>query len=71
MLELIKLLTDTLSSQSVAYCHWKSNFSLAKALSGETDLDLLVDRRSLPQGVAILRGLGFRPEPEIEHQIRQ
>ncbi len=61
ILELIELLTDALSSQGVAYCHWKSNFSLAKALSGETDLDLLVDRRSLPQGVAILRGLGFRP----------
>ena len=61
MLELVKLLADTLNNRGVAYCHWKSNFSLEKALSGETDLDLLVDRRSLPQCIVILRELDFRP----------
>jgi len=34
-----------LNQESIRYCHWKSNLRLIEALQGETDLDLLVDRR--------------------------
>lgn len=54
-------LVKALNSKGVGYCHWKSNFSLAQALSGETDFDFLVDRKSLPEALTILRSLGFKP----------
>lgn len=33
-----------LNHQGIRYCHWKSNLRLERGLSGQTDLDLLVDR---------------------------
>jgi len=54
-------LVGTLNSKGIAYCHWKSNFYLARTLSGETDLDLLVDRRSLSQAITVLRSLNYKP----------
>lgn len=59
--ELTNYLVEKLNCNGVIYCHWKSNFSLTQALSGEMDLDLLVDRKSLPQAVAILMELGYKP----------
>jgi thymidylate kinase len=53
-------LVETLNYKAVVYCHWKSNFSLAQAVSGEIDLDLLVDRKSLSQTLTILTNLGFK-----------
>lgn len=60
-LELVDRLAETLNSEGVVYCQWKSNFSLARALSGGTDLDLLVERRSCSRALAILTHLGFKP----------
>ena len=57
---------DTLNSNDIAYCHWKSNFYLARSLSGETDLDLFVERKSLPQVMTILRSLGYKPAVVIK-----
>ena len=34
-----------LNEASIRYCHWKSNLRLPEAMQGETDLDLLVDRK--------------------------
>jgi len=59
-LELISRLVEALNTKKVVYCHWKSNLFLAQALSGKMDLDLLVDRRSLPQALTILTNLGFK-----------
>ena len=59
-LELIGRLVEALNTEKVVYCHWKSNLFLAQALSGKMDLDLLVDRRSLPQALTILTNLGFK-----------
>lgn len=44
----------------VVYSHWKSNIDLDQATAGEIDLDLLVDRKSMPQALAILAELGFK-----------
>lgn len=58
--ELICKLVGTFNDNGVKYCHWKSNFMLSKALSGETDLDILIDRQSLSQGIEILSEFGFK-----------
>ena len=53
-------LIDSLNRHEVEYCHWKSNLTLANALTGGEDLDILVDRKALSQFVTILLGLGFK-----------
>jgi thymidylate kinase len=58
--ELVARLVAAFEEQAVVYCHWKSNLSLTLALSGETDLDLLVDCGSLQRALAILTSLGYK-----------
>lgn len=53
-------LVDTFNREEIVYSHWKSNVDLAQAAAGEIDLDLLVDRKSLPQALSILSALGFK-----------
>jgi hypothetical protein len=60
-LKLSEKLFEALNQSSVSYCHWKGNWALDQALSGEKDLDLLVERRSLAKTHAILLSLGFKP----------
>jgi thymidylate kinase len=57
---LILALAERLNRCGTRYCHWKSNVSLASALAGKEDLDLLVDRRHLGQAVTALLALGFK-----------
>lgn len=59
--DLVERLIETLNREAIRYCHWKSNYSLTLALSGETDLDLLIDRQSIAQTTTILSNLGFKP----------
>jgi thymidylate kinase len=42
VLQISENLFLSLNSLGIAYCHWKSNSHLAAGLSGDTDLDLLV-----------------------------
>lgn len=51
---------ESLNSQAIDYCHWKSNLSLSQALAGEEDLDILVDRKALPNIIGLLTDLGFK-----------
>ena len=44
-LELVRRLCQTLSTEGVDYCHWKSNEALDRSARAESDLDLLVSRR--------------------------
>jgi thymidylate kinase len=44
-----KRLLASLKEKAVQFTLWKSNLHLAQALSGETDLDILVDALQLPQ----------------------
>jgi thymidylate kinase len=44
-LEAVAAFFQALNQQAVRYCHWKSNLRLEKGLRGQTDLDLLIDRR--------------------------
>jgi thymidylate kinase len=58
---LIDNLVYALNREDLRYCQWKSNFSINESLSGKTDLDLLIDRRSLSGILIILLSLGFKP----------
>ncbi|MGH7450360.1 MAG: hypothetical protein ACRENG_03375 [bacterium] len=53
-------LVESFNRRGVEYCHWKSNLSLAQAMSGEQDLDLFIDRKSLPKSTTILMEQGFK-----------
>jgi hypothetical protein len=55
-----------LNQSKVSYCHWKSNVNLERAVSGETDLDLLVDREDEPAFLVILNDLGFKKTIECK-----
>ena len=52
-LRLVLQLRDELRAKAVRFCHWKSNDMLARSLSGENDLDLLVHRNDARRGAAI------------------
>lgn len=49
-----------LTIANVRYCHWKSNFMLDDALSGKTDLDLLVFRDDATKFEEVVSGLDFK-----------
>lgn len=57
---LVDALLDRFNREGIVYCHWKSNIDLADVVAGKTDLDLLVDRRSVQRASAILADLGYR-----------
>lgn len=57
---LVDCLVDLFNREKILYSHWKSNIDLAQATAGKIDLDLLVDRKSLPQAQTILARLGFK-----------
>ena len=57
---LVDCLADTLNRKEILYSHWKSNIDLAQAVAGRTDLDLLVERKSLSQMLTSLSHLGFK-----------
>ncbi len=60
MKPLLRRLFEMLDAKQVRYCHWKSNMRLAEALSGDEDVDLLVDRRHASAFHSILTEIGFK-----------
>lgn len=69
-LDLVIRLADGLRDAGVDYCHWKSNESIARSLTGENDLDLLIARRDASRFVSVLSGLGFKlAHPPLERQL--
>ena len=75
MLTSVHKLIEELNANGIRYCHWKSNLSLAKALAGQTDIDLLVHRKDANLFRTILSQHCFRPAittegeafPSVEH----
>src|SRR5687767_14925306 len=73
----IQKLIEELNINNLRYCHWKSNLSLSKSLSGQSDVDLLVHREDVGRFRTILSELDFRPAankdgksfPSIEHHF--
>ena len=73
----IQKFIEELNTNGVRYCHWKSNLSLSKSLSGQSDVDLLIHREDAGLFRTILSQLGFQPAankdgesfPSIEHHF--
>lgn len=61
LLAVVVGLFERLNQEDIRYCHWKSTHSLARALSGSTDLDLLIDRSRSRRFKEILYQLDFKP----------
>lgn len=57
---LVERLCDELAERKVSYCHWKSNWKLDEWLTGEGDLDLLIDRGDAAAFTSVITGLGFK-----------
>jgi len=64
-LELIRELCEELAAVGVPYCHWKSNAALARSMSGDGDLDLLVSRAHAQAFSETLLRLGFRQVQDV------
>lgn len=47
------------NSNSITYCHWKSNEHLLEGLNGDTDLDVLLSRTDTERGCELLKEAGF------------
>ena len=45
-LRIIRKLLDEFHNDNINYCHWKSNEHLEEAMTGKTDIDILIDRKS-------------------------
>ena len=58
-LRVVVQLRDELRAKAVRFCHWKSNDMLARSLSGENDLHLLVHRDDARRFLSVLARLGF------------
>ena len=64
---LVERLGEALGGERVAYLQWKGNWKRTRWMSGEGDIDLLVDRSAEPRYSGVLWSLGFRradPPPE-------
>ncbi len=67
---LIARLCQKLAERKVSYCHWKSNWKLDEWLTGEGDLDLLIDRKDAASFTSIVTGLGFKQaEPTRDRDV--
>ncbi|HYE16010.1 MAG TPA: hypothetical protein VD968_16330, partial [Pyrinomonadaceae bacterium] len=58
---LVVRLCEGLRLAGIAYCQFKSNWRLERWLSGEGDLDLLVEREGAARFAGVVEGLGFKP----------
>ena len=69
-LALVEALGGALQQGQIRYCHWKSNVDMHRSLSGDNDLDLLVDRRQAAQFEALVGELGFkRGRPGLDRRF--
>ena len=49
-----------LEAEGVRYCHWKSNVRLSGTLSGDEDIDILIDRRQAERFQSVVSAQGFK-----------
>jgi thymidylate kinase len=57
--DLIEIFLNTLEKSNIHYVHWKSNTNIDKALSGEDDLDILVDPKKKHEVYTIFQNLNI------------
>jgi len=69
-LDLIHKLCQALDTETITYCHWKSNNALDRSASGHNDVDLLVSRADMLRFTEILCRLGFKQaKTSVEKQM--
>ena len=68
---LVVALGEALERRHVMYCcQWKGNWKKRRWMSGEGDIDLLVERSTEPHFTAVLEELGFRRcTPPLEARV--
>lgn len=70
VIPLVARLCQKLAERGVSYCHWKSNWKLDEWLTGEGDLDLLIDRKDAASFTSVVTGLGFKQaEPTRDRDV--
>jgi len=70
VLPLIARLCEALRREKILYCHWKSNWQIERWLTGEGDLDLLIDRADADRFEQVIHSLGFkRAQPSPDRQM--
>ena len=70
MLKSIRIFLDTLNSDGIRYCHWKSNEHLDESATGDTDLDMLFspnERTALEKVLAQCGLKRFRSVPSAQY----
>lgn len=60
MIESILFLHKALHANYINYCHWKSSDHISATLSGDTDLDILIERNQYKQFEDLISTLGFK-----------
>jgi thymidylate kinase len=60
MLEICRHFFEYLELNSIRYCHWKSNEHLEEALSGKTDLDLLIHEEDREEFESALKNFSIK-----------
>src|SRR5689334_4557101 len=68
---LVVELGEALERRNVQYCcQWKGNWKKRRWMTGEGDIDLLVERSAEPHFTAVLEELGFlRATPPLEARV--
>ena len=64
-LEKLQQVLHLLNARNIAYCHWKSNYHLKYALTGEEDVDVLIAFQDFSAFVEILMANGFKAAESI------
>jgi len=68
-LQLSLRLGRQLEEAGIPYCHWKSNRAIDRSISGQNDIDLLVEAAEARRFTGLLSSLGFvrayRPDHEV------
>jgi hypothetical protein len=59
-LDVLRRLFDRLHTEGIRYCHWKSNEHLLQTFTGQTDVDVLFDRRAIIPLTSLLGEIGFK-----------
>ncbi len=59
-LDVLRRLFDRLHAEDIRYCHWKSNEHLSQSFTGQTDVDVLFDRRAIVPLTRLLGEVGFK-----------
>jgi hypothetical protein len=67
-LSLLLAILGDFDRQNLSYCYWKSSRRVCAALSGETDLDLLIARTEQHRTQAILLERGLKLFPSVAHR---